>query len=69
MEDVLDVYSRPYDPQFPVVCMDETPRQLIKETSAPIPGTTGRLERHDCEYERCGVFTVFMASEPLAASD
>lgn len=66
MEDVLDVYTRPYDPQFPVVCMDETPRQLIKETRTPIPGTMGRLERHDYEYERCGVFTVFMASEPLA---
>ena len=66
MEDVLDVYTRPYDPQFPVVCMDETPRQLIKETRTPIPATMGRLARHDYEYERCGVFTVFMASEPLA---
>ena len=46
--------------------MDETPRQLIKETRTPIPGTKGRLERHDYEYERCGVFTVFMANEPLA---
>jgi hypothetical protein len=46
--------------------MDETPRQLIKETRTPIPGTMGRLERHDYEYERCGVFTVFMANEPLA---
>jgi hypothetical protein len=67
MEYVLDVYTRPYDPQLPVVCMDETPRQLIKETRTPIPGKTGRLERHDYEYERCGVFTVFMASEPLAS--
>ena len=66
MEQVLDVYKRPYDPKFPVVCMDETPRQLIKETRTPIPGTRGRLERHDYEYERCGVYTVFMASEPLA---
>jgi hypothetical protein len=66
MEQVLDVYKRPYDPKFPVVCMDETPRQLIKETRIPIPGTRGRLERHDYEYERCGVYTVFMASEPLA---
>jgi len=66
MEQVLDVYKRPYDPQFPVVCMDETPRQLIKETRIPIPATRGRLERHDYEYERCGVYTVFMASEPLA---
>ena len=66
MENVLDVYKRPYDPQNPVVCMDETPRQLIKETRTPIPGAKGRLERHDYEYERCGVFTVFMANEPLA---
>jgi len=66
MEQVLDVYKRPYDPKFPVVCMDETPRQLIKETRTPLPATRGRLERHDYEYERCGVYTVFMASEPLA---
>jgi len=66
MEQVLDVYKRPYDSKFPVVCMDETPRQLIKETRTPIPGTRGRLERHDYEYERCGVYTVFMASEPLS---
>ena len=68
MEQVLDVYKRPYDPRFPVVCMDETPRQLIKETRTPVPGTRGRLERHDYEYERCGVYAVFMASEPLAGS-
>jgi len=66
MEQVLDVYRRPYDARLPVVCMDETPRQLIKETRTPIPGKRGRLERHDYEYERCGVYTVFLASEPLA---
>jgi hypothetical protein len=66
MENVLDVYKRPYDPQYPVVCMDETPRQLIKETRTPIAGAPGRPERHDYEYERCGVFNVFMANEPLA---
>jgi hypothetical protein len=66
MEEVLDVYKRPYDDRHPVVCMDETPRQLIKETRAPILAAAGRPERHDHEYERCGVFTVFMASEPLA---
>jgi hypothetical protein len=66
MEEVLDVYKRPYDPVRPVVCMDETPRQLIKETRMPIPAAAGRLERHDYEYERCGVFTVFVANEPLA---
>ena len=62
----MDVYKRPYDPQYPVVCMDETPRQLIKETRTPIAGAPGRQERHDYEYERCGVFNVFMANEPLA---
>jgi hypothetical protein len=66
MEDVLDVYTRPYDPEFPVVCMDETPRQLIKEKRMPIRIIKGHLERYDYEYERCGVYTVFMASEPLA---
>jgi len=68
MEHVLDVYKRPYDPENPVVCMDETPRQLIKETRTPIPGAQGRPERHDYEYERCGVFNVFMANEPLAGT-
>jgi hypothetical protein len=68
MENVLDVYKRPYDSMFPVVCMDETPRQLIKETRIPIPRVPGRLERHDYEYERCGVCTVFMANEPLAGT-
>jgi hypothetical protein len=66
MENVLDIYKRPYDPKHPVVCMDETPRQLIRETRVPIPGAPGRAERHDYEYERCGVCNVFMAAEPLA---
>ena len=66
MEHLLDVYKRPYDPQHPVVCMDETPRQLIKETRTPIPGGKRRPERHNYEYERCGVYNVFMANEPLA---
>ena len=66
MENVLDVYKRPYNAVFPVVCMDETPRQLIKETRTPISGAAGRMERHDYEYERCGVCNVFMANEPLA---
>ena len=66
MENVLDVYKRPYNPDFPVVCMDETPKQLIKETRMPIPRVPGRAERHDYEYERCGVCNIFMASEPLA---
>jgi hypothetical protein len=66
MEQVLEVYKRPYNPKLPVVCMDETPRQLIKETRPPIPRKRGRLERHDYEYERCGVYTAFLANEPLA---
>ena len=66
MENVLDVYKRPYDPDWPVVCMDETPRQLIRETRVPLPAAPGRPERHDYEYERCGVYSVFLASEPLA---
>jgi len=66
MERVLDVYRRPYNADIPVVCMDETPRQLIRETRTPIPARPGQLERHDYEYERCGVCNVFMASEPLA---
>ena len=66
MENVLDVYKRPYSADFPVVCMDETPRQLIRETRTLIPAAPGRPERHDYEYERCGVYTVFLANEPLA---
>jgi hypothetical protein len=66
MERLLDVYKRPYDPRHPVVCMDETLRQLIKETRTPIPAGKGRPGRHDYEYEGCGVFNVFMANEPLA---
>jgi hypothetical protein len=66
MEHPLDVYKRPYVPQRPVVCMDETLRQLIKETRMPIPGGKRHPERHDYEYERCGVFNVFMANEPPA---
>jgi hypothetical protein len=66
MERVLDVYRRPFDPANPVVCMDETPRQLIGEKRLPIPARPGQCERHDYEYERRGVCNVFMASEPLA---
>jgi len=66
MENVLDIYKRPYNPEFPVVCMDEAPRQLIRETRMPMPGIPGRSERHDYEYARCGVCTIFMANEPLA---
>lgn len=63
MEDVLDVYQRPYDPLNPVVCIDETNKQLIKETR--IPCAPGQLEKVDYEYERNGVANVFMIFEPL----
>ncbi len=66
MEMVLDVYKRPYDAQYPVVCMDESPKQLIAETKTPIPAAPGRPCRSDYEYRRCGVCNIFMASEPLA---
>ena len=66
MESVLDVYRRPYDVSFPVVCMDESPRQLIDEVKTPIAGAPGRPARYDYEYKRHGVCNVFMANEPLA---
>ncbi len=66
MEKVLDVYKRPYNAAYPVVGMDETPRQLIRETRRVLPSKPGRCVRHDYEYERCGVYTIFIAVEPLA---
>ncbi|MBU1337833.1 MAG: IS630 family transposase [Acidobacteria bacterium] len=66
MEMVLDVYKRPFDPLHPVVCMDESPKQLIAETKLPIPASPGRVARHDYEYRRCGVCNIFLACEPLA---
>ena len=66
MEMVLDVYKRPYDEQHPVVCMDESPKQLIGETRVPIPASPGQPARNDYEYKRCGVCNIFMACEPLA---
>jgi hypothetical protein len=65
MEDVLAVYQRPHDPQRPVVCLDETSKQLIKETRAAIPAKPGRKARHDYEYERNGVANLFMLFAPL----
>jgi hypothetical protein len=66
MEMVLDVYKRPFDPRYPVVCMDESPKQLIAETKIPIPASPGQPARHDYEYRRCGVCNIFMVCEPLA---
>lgn len=68
MEQVLDVYKRPYDARYPVVCMDESPRQLIRATRPALPSKPGALARYDYEYERCGVCNVFMAVEPLAST-
>jgi hypothetical protein len=65
MEDVLDVYTRPYDPARPQVCLDETSRQVLAETRAALPVTSGRPARHDPEYERQGVVNVFLVTEPL----
>jgi hypothetical protein len=65
MEDVLDVYQRPHDPRRPVVCLDETSRQVLAHTRDPLPVAPGRPARHDPEYERQGVVTCFLASEPL----
>jgi DDE superfamily endonuclease len=66
MEMVLDVYKRPFDKRYPVICMDESPKQLIAETRVPIPALPGQPARHDYEYRRCGVCNIFMACEPLS---
>jgi hypothetical protein len=65
MEDVLDVYHRPYDEKRPLVCLDESSKQLIGETIQPIPAAPGRPERFDHQYVRNGVINLFMISEPL----
>ena len=66
MEMVLDVYKRPLDLRYPVVCMDESPKQLISETKVPLPASHGRPARYDYEYKRCGICNIFLACEPLA---
>jgi hypothetical protein len=65
MEDVLDVYTRPYDPRRPQVCLDETSRQLLGDVTAPQPVAPGRPAREDYEYTREGVCNLFMLAEPL----
>ena len=65
MEDVLEVYQRPHDPQRPLVCLDESSKQLIAETRTPIPAKPGQPARHDHEYERNGVANLFMVFAPL----
>lgn len=65
MEDVLEVYTRPYDPRYPQVCMDETSKQLLKGARKPLPMEPGRAQRQDYEYERSGVVNLFLFCEPL----
>jgi transposase len=65
MEDVLEVYTRPYDPRYPQVCMDEVSKQLLRDVRQPLPIEPGKPERRDNEYERGGVVNVFMFLEPL----
>ncbi len=67
MENVLEIYAKPYDPQRPVVCMDEQPVQFIGETRVAIPATKTRAKRVDYEYERRGTASIFMFAEPLSA--
>jgi len=66
MEDVLEVYHRPYDAVHPVVCLDECSKQLIGEVREPLPPKPGHVAKEDSEYERRGTANVFMAVEPLA---
>lgn len=66
MEDVLEVYRRPYNPKRPVVCLDETSKQLIGEVQMPVPAAPGQVAQYDYEYVRNGVANIFMISEPLA---
>jgi len=65
MEDVLAVYTRPYDPLRPQICMDEVSKQLLRDTRQSLPMEPGRVKRHDYEYERGGVVNLFMFCEPL----
>ena len=65
MEEVLDIYKKPYDPQYPQVCMDEMSTQLIGEVRAPLPAEPGKPLRYDTEYKRNGTANIFIAFEPL----
>jgi len=65
MEDILDVYCRPYDPRRPQVCLDEMSRQLLADTRSPLPPAPGQPKREDYEYGRQGTVNLFMCSEPL----
>jgi len=65
MEDVLEVYKRPYDPTRPMICMDEISKQLVSETRQPLPTQPGQPQRYDYEYRREGVCNLFIFFEPL----
>jgi len=66
MEEVLETYAAAYDPQQPVLCMDEQPIQLLKETRVPMPAVKKHAQRVDYEYERNGTASIFMFAEPLS---
>lgn len=66
MEDILHVYSLPYNPEVPVVCMDEKPYQLLGETREPLQTRPGDIKKTDSEYVRCGTCSIFVFTEPLA---
>jgi len=66
MEKVLDVYTRPFNPLRPVVCMDESPKYLIGDTLVPIPMSKGHAHKRDYQYQRLGMCNIFLANEPLA---
>jgi len=66
MEEVLETYAKPYNSACPVLCMDEQPVQLVKETRPPIEATLEHARRVDYEYERAGTATIFMFTEPLS---
>ena len=68
MEDVLDLYARPYDPKRPVVCFDEQPRQLIAEVRTPVPMAPGRPQRIDYEYRRAGTTSTGGPARPTCSS-
>jgi len=65
MEDILDLYCLPYDPLYPVICMDEKPYQLLDDMLAPIEMKQGSPQREDYEYKRCGTCSIFVFNEPL----
>ena len=65
MEEVLDIYKRPYDPKYPVVCVDESSKQLTKDVREPLRAKPGTVYKYDTEYERNGTASIFMGFEPL----